>query len=179
MAGTKGRVAPSMKDRRLSWERGRPARRRGPEVRRRKSATWPIGQDRPRSQGGCVTGAACAARRTHRSARVRFRCRSSELGAGARYSGAASRTPARTLGGSRPTLIEARWVIPVEPEGTVLEHHTVALDDGRIGAILPQAQARSAFSAHRTVALPGHVVLPGLVNAHTHAGMIQEAVLRR
>ena len=69
------------------------------------------------------------------------------------------------------TLIEARWVIPVEPEGTVLEHHTVVIDDGRIGAILPHAQARSAFSASRTVALPGHVVLPGLVNAHTHAGM--------
>ena len=69
------------------------------------------------------------------------------------------------------TLVEARWVIPVEPEGIVLEHHTVVIDDGRIGAILPQAQARSAFSAHRTVALPGHVVLPGLVNAHTHAGM--------
>ena len=69
------------------------------------------------------------------------------------------------------TLIEARWVIPVEPEGTVLEHHTVVIDDGRIGAIQPHAQARSAFSAHRTVALPGHVVLPGLVNAHTYAGM--------
>ena len=35
------------------------------------------------------------------------------------------------------TLVEARWVIPVEPEGVVLEHHTVAIDDGRIGAILP------------------------------------------
>ena len=69
------------------------------------------------------------------------------------------------------TLVEARWVIPVEPEGVVLEHHTVVIDDGRIGAILPHAQARSGYTASRTVALPGHVVLPGLVNAHTHAGM--------
>ena len=69
------------------------------------------------------------------------------------------------------TLVEARWVIPVEPEGVVLEHHTVAIDDGRIGAIQPHAQARSIFSASRTVALGGHVILPGLVNAHTHAGM--------
>ena len=69
------------------------------------------------------------------------------------------------------TLVEARWVLPVEPEGVVLEHHTVVIDDGRIGAILPRAQARSGYTASRTVALPGHVVLPGLVNAHTHAGM--------
>ena len=69
------------------------------------------------------------------------------------------------------TLIEARWVIPVEPEGVVLEQHTVVIDDGRIGAVLPHAQARSAFSANRTVGLGEHVLLPGLVNAHTHAGM--------
>ena len=69
------------------------------------------------------------------------------------------------------TLVEGRWVIPVEPEGAVLEHHTVVIDDGRIRAILPHAQARSEFAADRIVKRPEHVLLPGLVNAHTHAGM--------
>ena len=41
------------------------------------------------------------------------------------------------------TLVEARWVIPVEPEGVVLEHHTVVIDDGRIGAILPHGPRRA------------------------------------
>ena len=68
-------------------------------------------------------------------------------------------------------LVESRWVIPVEPEGVVLEHHAVAVDGGRIRAILPHAEARSAYAAHRTVELREHVLLPGLVNAHTHAGM--------
>ncbi len=69
------------------------------------------------------------------------------------------------------TLVEARWVIPVEPEDVVLEHHTVVIDAGRIRAILPHAQARSGYAANRTVELREHVLLPGLVNAHTHAGM--------
>jgi 5-methylthioadenosine/S-adenosylhomocysteine deaminase len=69
------------------------------------------------------------------------------------------------------TLIHARWVVPVEPEGLVLEHHSVAVDDGRITAIVPTAEAREAFHAQNTVDLPGHVLIPGLVNAHTHAAM--------
>ena len=69
------------------------------------------------------------------------------------------------------TLVEGRWVIPVEPQGVVLEHHTVVIDDGRIKAILPHAKARSDFTADRIVERREHVLLPGLVNAHTHAGM--------
>ena len=69
------------------------------------------------------------------------------------------------------TLLEGRWVIPVEPEGVVLEHHSVVLDGGRIRSIVPHAEARSGYAASHTVELREHVLLPGLVNAHTHAGM--------
>ena len=34
-------------------------------------------------------------------------------------------------------LIEARWIIPVTPAGCVLENHAVAIDQGRIVAVLP------------------------------------------
>jgi 5-methylthioadenosine/S-adenosylhomocysteine deaminase len=69
------------------------------------------------------------------------------------------------------TLIHARWVIPVEPDGQVLEYHSVAIDDGRISAIAPTAEARQSFQAQTSIDLPGHALIPGLVNAHTHAAM--------
>lgn len=69
------------------------------------------------------------------------------------------------------SLINARWVIPVEPGHDVLEHHSIAIDKGRIHAILPIADAREQFVATRTVDLPRHALIPGLINAHTHAPM--------
>ncbi|MBE2294984.1 MAG: TRZ/ATZ family hydrolase [Phycisphaerales bacterium] len=69
------------------------------------------------------------------------------------------------------TLLNARWVVPVEPEGRVLEHHALAIQDGRILAILPQDEAKTRFSAATTLNLERHVLIPGLINAHTHASM--------
>lgn len=69
------------------------------------------------------------------------------------------------------TLIRARWVIPVEPEGVVLEDHALAIDAGRIVAILPADEALSRYQAVRLETLPHHALIPGLINAHTHAAM--------
>jgi 5-methylthioadenosine/S-adenosylhomocysteine deaminase len=69
------------------------------------------------------------------------------------------------------TLLNARWIVPVEPEGQVLERHALAIADGRILALLPQEQAAVQFHAEVALNLDQHVLMPGLVNAHTHASM--------
>ena len=68
-------------------------------------------------------------------------------------------------------LIEAGWVVPVQPHGVVLEDHAVAISDGVIVDVLPIAQARTRYRAARTVSRPEGALLPGLVNAHTHNPM--------
>jgi 5-methylthioadenosine/S-adenosylhomocysteine deaminase len=68
-------------------------------------------------------------------------------------------------------LLGARWVVPVEPAGAVLEHHAVAIQNGAIEAVLPAAQATGQFPDYERIELPEHVLIPGLVNAHTHAAM--------
>ena len=69
------------------------------------------------------------------------------------------------------TLIIPRWCVLVEPSNAVLEDHAVAVTDGRITAILPVEKARAEFQPSVTVERPDHVLIPGLINAHTHAAM--------
>jgi 5-methylthioadenosine/S-adenosylhomocysteine deaminase len=68
-------------------------------------------------------------------------------------------------------LIEARWVVPIEPQGVVLENHAVAVHGGAIVAVLPIDDARKAFAPDQSVILGEHALIPGLVNAHTHNPM--------
>ena len=68
-------------------------------------------------------------------------------------------------------LIDARYIVPVEPFNTTLEHHSVAIRGGRIVDIIPSDQARLQYAASETVNLPEHIVTPGLINLHTHAAM--------
>ncbi|MEZ5582324.1 MAG: TRZ/ATZ family hydrolase [Candidatus Competibacteraceae bacterium] len=68
-------------------------------------------------------------------------------------------------------LINARWVIPVEPEDCVWEDHAVAIDQGRILAVLPRQEAETHYRASTQLDRPHHALIPGLVNTHTHAAM--------
>ena len=69
------------------------------------------------------------------------------------------------------TLLHARWIVPVEPEGVVLEHHSLVIHEGLILDLLPSDAARQRYTSPQTHELPGHALIPGLINAHTHAAM--------
>jgi len=69
------------------------------------------------------------------------------------------------------TLIHGRWIAPVEPDNTVHEHHSLVVHEGRIVELLPSDQARVRYTADNEHELDRHLLIPGLVNAHTHAAM--------
>src|SRR4030095_14298629 len=67
-------------------------------------------------------------------------------------------------------VIDAPWIVPIEPARTLVAHSLV-VDDGRIVAVIPTSAVDEQFTARSRVSLPSHVLIPGLVNAHTHAAM--------
>lgn len=66
--------------------------------------------------------------------------------------------------------IDAGWIVPVRPMASVLANHSLLVRDGRIAALLPTPEA-DGWSVAEHVRLPDHVLIPGLVNLHTHAAM--------
>jgi len=68
------------------------------------------------------------------------------------------------------TLIHPGWIVPVLPHGAVLENHSIAITGDRISALLPRSET-GAISARRVLELPGHALMPGMINSHGHAAM--------
>ena len=66
--------------------------------------------------------------------------------------------------------IDAGWIVPIEPAGA-LPDHSLIVDAGRIVAVAPTVMAQAQYEGRQHVRLPRHALLPGLVNAHTHAAM--------
>ena len=72
---------------------------------------------------------------------------------------------------TRVTLIHPRYLVPVRPAGASREFHSVAIGDDRILAVGPRGELERDWPEADSVELPEHVLLPGLINAHTHAPM--------
>ncbi|MBB4844041.1 5-methylthioadenosine/S-adenosylhomocysteine deaminase [Paucibacter oligotrophus] len=72
---------------------------------------------------------------------------------------------------AQTTILKARWLLPMSPGSQVLNEHALVIQGERIAAILPWAQAAQQFPDAATVELGEHVLIPGLINAHTHSAM--------
>ena len=68
-------------------------------------------------------------------------------------------------------LISPTWIAPVIPRGTVLEHHSLLVEDNLITACLPSETARLEHPDAVEYRLERHLVTPGFVNCHGHAAM--------
>ena len=68
-------------------------------------------------------------------------------------------------------IIEARWVASLTQQQPLLENYSVIIQAGIIVELLPISEARQKYTATSLVCLDEHVLIPGLINLHTHAGM--------
>jgi len=68
-------------------------------------------------------------------------------------------------------LLHPQWIVPVDAADSILTNHSLAVTEGRILALPPTPEARADIQAIREIELPGHALIPGLINAHTHAPM--------
>ncbi|MEM8769551.1 MAG: TRZ/ATZ family hydrolase [Pseudomonadota bacterium] len=76
-------------------------------------------------------------------------------------------------------IVSAPWALTFDPpadgaEGNpagILQDSAIAVGQGQILEVGPEAAVRAAHPAARHLDLPDHVLMPGLVNAHGHAAM--------
>jgi 5-methylthioadenosine/S-adenosylhomocysteine deaminase len=65
--------------------------------------------------------------------------------------------------------ISARWIATIS--GDVLENSGIVIEGGKIIDILPATHIGSRYQLDSSLHLPEHVLMPGLINLHTHAAM--------
>ena len=68
-------------------------------------------------------------------------------------------------------IVEGDYVVTMNVEGTVIPGGAVAVNDGVILAIGTAADIHAGFSAVDTLDGVNRIVMPGLVNGHSHAAM--------
>ncbi len=67
-------------------------------------------------------------------------------------------------------LIEDAWILR-ELSHEMPQRESIAIKAGRIVALGPKEELRQRLGKAERISLPGHLIIPGLINAHTHASM--------
>ena len=68
-------------------------------------------------------------------------------------------------------IVRGDYVVSMDKDGTVYENGAVAIDEKLIIAIGPAEQILADYSAVQTLAGDKRIVMPGLINGHSHAAM--------
>jgi 5-methylthioadenosine/S-adenosylhomocysteine deaminase len=72
---------------------------------------------------------------------------------------------------SADLIMTGDYVVTMDQRQPVIEHGAVAIDDGKIVAVGPAEQIMDHYRAARVLPGQGKVVMPGLINGHTHLAM--------
>ena len=68
-------------------------------------------------------------------------------------------------------ILKAQWLLSMAPGSELLTGHALVIDGERIAAVLPWADAEAQYPDAERIDLGQHVLIPGLINAHTHSAM--------
>ncbi len=68
-------------------------------------------------------------------------------------------------------LISGAWVLTLNPKEEVFAPGAVAMEGADIVAVGPAAELKKRFAPAQELDYPQGLILPGLINAHTHAAM--------
>jgi 5-methylthioadenosine/S-adenosylhomocysteine deaminase len=80
---------------------------------------------------------------------------------------ASTPAPARSV----DLLITGGTVVTMDAQGRIVEDGAVAIAHGRIVEVGPVDRLARKYAAHETIDARGRVVMPGLINGHTHVPM--------
>ena len=90
----------------------------------------------------------------------------------------AGETPAETASPNVPAsddridlIVNGSHIVTMDEVGTIIENGAIAVDDGIILAVGPAEEIAAGYSAAVTLDGERRIVMPGLVNGHSHAAM--------
>jgi len=68
-------------------------------------------------------------------------------------------------------IVHAKWLLSGIPNQPALENYSLCIADGKIQAVLPTVHVKENYTSTRVDNYSEHLIMPGIVNAHTHIGM--------
>ena len=68
-------------------------------------------------------------------------------------------------------IVAGDYVVTMDDDATVHTGSAIAIDDGVIIAIGPAAEIHASYQAEQTLEGKDRIVMPGLINGHSHAAM--------
>jgi len=68
-------------------------------------------------------------------------------------------------------IVRAKQIVTMDAEKRVIEDGAVAIEGDRIVAVGPRSEVEASHAAARTLDYPNGILMPGLLNTHTHAAM--------
>ncbi|MDH3621844.1 MAG: amidohydrolase family protein, partial [Gammaproteobacteria bacterium] len=83
----------------------------------------------------------------------------------------ATETPTEKAGNQIDLIVNGAHIVTMDAQGTLIEDGAIAVDEGIILAIGSAAEIEATYAAVETLDGDSRIVMPGIVNGHSHAAM--------